>query len=205
MSQANYLGVQDYPVPVGTIIPVVGIYQQYNDGFLICNGVAVRRDIWAKLFAVIGTQFGAGDGSTTFNVPNLVGSVPKGSNANSGQGAGAYSGTINYTLAETNMPSLTFSASSASFTASLQRSCFEDDLRTQTPYEDDVSNQQGWKASSKAVNSSVNIAMTALDVSYTGTGGSQSATTAGTYLPPSYQMIYLIKGQESFGNSNYVP
>jgi microcystin-dependent protein len=42
-------------------------------GFLFCNGQTVNRVANAKLFSVIGTKFGAGDGSTTFNVPDLRG------------------------------------------------------------------------------------------------------------------------------------
>lgn len=40
------------------------------DGYLLCNGGAVSRSLYADLFAVIGTTYGAGDGSTTFNLPN---------------------------------------------------------------------------------------------------------------------------------------
>lgn len=40
-------------------------------GFLLCNGAAVSRTIYADLFAVIGTTFGSGDGSTTFTLPDL--------------------------------------------------------------------------------------------------------------------------------------
>lgn len=47
-------------------------------GFLICSGAAVSRTIYAALFAVIGTTFGAGDGSTTFNVPNFNNRMPIG-------------------------------------------------------------------------------------------------------------------------------
>ncbi len=46
--------------------------------YLVCNGAAVSRTTYANLFAVISTTFGAGDGSTTFNLPNLVGKVPVG-------------------------------------------------------------------------------------------------------------------------------
>lgn len=41
-------------------------------GFLECNGAAVSRTTYAALFAVIGTNYGVGDGSTTFNVPDLT-------------------------------------------------------------------------------------------------------------------------------------
>lgn len=40
-------------------------------GFLACNGSAVSRTTYSALFDVIGTRFGAGNGSTTFNLPNL--------------------------------------------------------------------------------------------------------------------------------------
>lgn len=47
-------------------------------GFLLCSGAAVSRTIYAALFAVIGTTFGAGDGTTTFNVPNFNNRMPIG-------------------------------------------------------------------------------------------------------------------------------
>jgi len=42
-------------------------------GFLACDGSAVSRTTYSALFAVVGTTYGVGDGSTTFNVPNLAG------------------------------------------------------------------------------------------------------------------------------------
>ena len=48
------------------------------DNWLICDGRAVNRTAYADLFAVIGTKYGEGDGSTTFNLPNLKGRVPVG-------------------------------------------------------------------------------------------------------------------------------
>jgi microcystin-dependent protein len=40
-------------------------------GWLECNGAAISRTTYATLFAIIGTTFGSGDGSTTFNIPDL--------------------------------------------------------------------------------------------------------------------------------------
>lgn len=57
-------------IPVGTIIPV-GYNYKVPTGFLLCNGAAVSRTSYANLFTEIGTWFGTGDGSTTFNLPNL--------------------------------------------------------------------------------------------------------------------------------------
>lgn len=47
-------------------------------GFLMCAGTAVSRSTYAALFAVIGTLYGVGDGSTTFNLPNFNNRVPIG-------------------------------------------------------------------------------------------------------------------------------
>lgn len=54
----------------GMILPYGG--SAAPTGFLLCDGSAVSRTTYANLFAVISTTFGVGDGSTTFNVPNLA-------------------------------------------------------------------------------------------------------------------------------------
>lgn len=56
-------------VPAGTMAAYAG--KTIPEGWLICNGAAVSRTTYANLFAEIGTIYGAGDGSTTFNLPNL--------------------------------------------------------------------------------------------------------------------------------------
>jgi len=50
-------------------------------GWLICNGAAISRTTYATLYGITGTLYGVGDGSTTFNVPNLKGRVPVGYDA----------------------------------------------------------------------------------------------------------------------------
>lgn len=50
-------------------------------GYLVCDGSAVSRTTYAALFDAIGTTFGAGDGSTTFNLPDLSGRVAIGVSA----------------------------------------------------------------------------------------------------------------------------
>jgi phage-related tail fiber protein len=54
------------------------------DGYLLCDGSAVSRTTYANLFAAIGTTFGVGDGSTTFNIPDFVGAVPRGAGTSTG-------------------------------------------------------------------------------------------------------------------------
>ena len=48
---------------------------------MICNGSAISRTTYSNLFSIIGTTYGSGDGSTTFNIPNLKGKVPVGLNS----------------------------------------------------------------------------------------------------------------------------
>ena len=48
------------------------------EGWLLCNGATVSRTTYSRLFAKIGTKYGAGDGSTTFALPNLDGRVLQG-------------------------------------------------------------------------------------------------------------------------------
>ena len=61
--------IKKLELPVGFIIEFAGDIPPAN--FLIANGQAISRTTYAELFSVIGTKYGAGDGSTTFNLPNL--------------------------------------------------------------------------------------------------------------------------------------
>jgi microcystin-dependent protein len=56
-------------------------------GFLLCDGTAVSRTTYAALFAIIGTTFGAGDTTTTFNVPNYTNRMPYGTTLGSTGGS----------------------------------------------------------------------------------------------------------------------
>ena len=75
--------------PVGTILSYGGLTPPSN-GYLLCNGQAISRTTYKDLFDVIGTNFGSGDGSTTFNLPDLRGEFLRGAgtNSHSGQGNG---------------------------------------------------------------------------------------------------------------------
>ena len=74
--------------PVGTIQAYGGASSAIPQGWLYCNGAAVSRTTYAELFAVIGTSFGAGNGSTTFNIPDLRGEFLRGAGTNSHTGQG---------------------------------------------------------------------------------------------------------------------
>ncbi len=69
-------------LPTGSL--VIWSTNSAPSGYLLCDGAAVSRTTYSTLFAVIGTAYGQGDGSTTFNLPDFRGRVPVG--RDSGQG-----------------------------------------------------------------------------------------------------------------------
>lgn len=85
---------------VGSII--ISPVSTVPEGFLVCDGSAVSRDQYADLFDVIGTTYGAGDGSTTFNLPNLSGRTVIGGSNN--YAVGSSGGYESVTLIEDNLP-----------------------------------------------------------------------------------------------------
>ena len=60
----------------GTIVPWSA--SSLPTGFLECDGAAVSRSTYSALFAIVSTTYGAGNGSSTFNLPNLADNVPIG-------------------------------------------------------------------------------------------------------------------------------
>jgi microcystin-dependent protein len=63
-------------VPPGAMAPYGGV--SAPAGWMLCDGTPVSRTTYAELFAVVGTNYGAGDGSTTFNLPNFKTRTPVG-------------------------------------------------------------------------------------------------------------------------------
>lgn len=59
-------------VATGTVLRFAGASTAIPQGYLLTNGAAVSRKTFSALFSVIGTSFGAGDGSSTFNVPTVA-------------------------------------------------------------------------------------------------------------------------------------
>ena len=77
-------------MPTGSVQPWLGA--SAPSGWLICNGQAVSRTTYSGLYAIISTRFGTGDGSTTFNVPDLQGYQVTGT----GTGLGSVDNTTTY-------------------------------------------------------------------------------------------------------------
>ncbi|MGE5476572.1 MAG: phage tail protein [Bacteroidales bacterium] len=93
-------------VPTGSVLPYCS--STLPSGWLLCDGAAVSRTTYARLFGVLGTAFGAGDGSTTFNLPDLRGRTAIGAGTGSGLSARTLGGKVGaetHTLVFAEMPS----------------------------------------------------------------------------------------------------
>ena len=98
--------------PTGVVLPFAG--GSIPAGWLLCTGTAVSRTTYAHLFAVIGTTYGVGDGSTTFNIPNMQGRVPAGVNTADSDfvSLNTTGGAKTVTLTSSEMPSHTHTQNS---------------------------------------------------------------------------------------------
>ena len=77
-SGADLTGIEG--IPTATIVPWSD--SSVPTGFLECDGSAVSRSTYSALFAIVGTTYGAGNGSTTFTLPNLADNVAIGKSNN---------------------------------------------------------------------------------------------------------------------------
>jgi microcystin-dependent protein len=83
------------PLPIGVTLPYGG--STAPTGYFLCDGSAISRTTYSLLFAILGIAYGVGDGSTTFNLPDLRQRFPLGK-ATSGTGStlGGTGGTIDH-------------------------------------------------------------------------------------------------------------
>lgn len=118
-------GIGAFEVPIGGMIPYLGATAP-NSNFVFPFGQAISRTTYATLFAMVSTSFGTGDGSTTFNIPDLRGRLPIGKDNMGGSAAnrvttsgssidgttlGATGGAENVTLAQANLPNINLTTS----------------------------------------------------------------------------------------------
>jgi microcystin-dependent protein len=92
-----------------TVIQPAGIIQMYGGltvptSWLLCDGSAVSRTTYSRLYTAIGTNYGLGDGSTTFNLPNLTNKMPIGKGTGSFSTLNNQGGAETFSLGLTNMP-----------------------------------------------------------------------------------------------------
>jgi microcystin-dependent protein len=118
MGISSALGVAG-AVPVGVVNPFAGATAP--SGWLLCFGQAVSRTQYPVLFTTLSTTYGSGDGSTTFNIPDMRGRAVAGKDDMGGTAAsrltstvltasntlGATGGTQTHTMTSAEMPSHT--------------------------------------------------------------------------------------------------
>lgn len=102
-------------VPAGVVLPYAGPLPP--DGWLLCDGSNVSRTTYAKLFAAVGTTYGAGDGTTTFKLPDLRGEFVRGLDNSRGVDTGR---TLGSAQAATTVPNAVTGASGGSLTINVQ-------------------------------------------------------------------------------------
>ena len=82
-------------IPTATIVP--WSKSAVPTGFLECDGAAVSRSTYSALFSAIGTTYGAGNGSSTFNTPDLANNVPVGKSNNKALASTGGANTVSVT------------------------------------------------------------------------------------------------------------
>jgi microcystin-dependent protein len=89
--------------PIGAIQSFGGSVQP--DEWLFCDGTAISRTTYADLFAIIGVAYGAGNGTTTFNLPDMRGRSTMGVDGSLVSGLGTQAGAAAVALSINNLPS----------------------------------------------------------------------------------------------------
>jgi len=178
-------------VPAGALMPYAG--SSAPTGYLLCDGSAVSRSTYATLFSAIGTQYGAGDGSSTFALPDLRGRVVAGQDDMGGSSAdrltdqtgglngdtlGDTGGSETQALVEANLPAHTHTFSDTdSHTVAIPRT-FVNELAAQ---------------SVNAEGSAVRVDSGSITVSISGTTSSTGSGSAHNNVQPTIILNYIIK------------
>lgn len=89
-------------VPTGMIMDWAGPVSTVPSGWLVCDGSTVSRAAYDALFSAIGTTWGAGDGATTFRLPDFRNRYRKGTSGS--PAVGTYSGSSSFTIAVNQIP-----------------------------------------------------------------------------------------------------
>lgn len=199
-------------LPIGTIIefPTTDS-SKLPEGWMFCDGSAISRTTYSELFAIIGTSYGTGDGSTTFNLPNKAGRSTIGcgssfkANTNDTLGAlnnnnysfeiGSYYGAFRHQLTEGQMPSHVHDKGTFRITGQLHYVMFDDGY---SPYGEGAlrfgtsPRTRTWSGS----NGGPAMAPAVLDTNYGGWSGNTGSKGSGEYHTNQSPIVvsnYIIK------------
>lgn len=182
--------------PIGTML----MFASTNapSGYLLCHGQAVSRTTYSELFAVIGTSYGAGDGSSTFNVPDMQARFPRGPTPNNP--VGAKGGEDTHVITANEMPSHTHTTPSHTHTGTISK----DNGHSHDIYHDPIWLMRGgnpsWtlKESGESLSTSNSGAHThtlTIDSGGGGTSGSTGGGGAHNNIPQFTAVEYIIKAK----------
>jgi len=167
-------------------------------GYLLCDGSAISRTTYAALFAVYGTTFGSGNGTTTFNVPDFRDRMPIG--AGSTYALAATGGSATTTISTSNLPSHTHTFSATSGSMSANASHQHGLIGSDDHYVADGGGARGGAASYPfSLGGSTNYGnyTTSQNLDHThsvsGTTGGTGSGTAVTTISPYLGIYYIIK------------
>ena len=161
-------------MPVGAVLPYAS--SSAPSGWMNCQGQELYRGDYPDLFAVIGTTYGAGDGSTTFKLPNLSGRVIVGQGSGvdlTPRSMGATGGAETHTLTTGEMPSHSHTSNAVGGTLGLMTA--------------DGNNTAGGGLDTSAVEPNLYAAPAALSIDSAGTGGAHNN------MQPFAVLNYIIK------------
>ena len=158
---------------IGTIFAWSGTSSNIPSGYLLCDGAAISRTVYTALFALVGTTHGAGDGSTTFNIPNLKDRFIVGASNSSG---------------DTTYPGVSPAATGGAADSIIAQHTHQLPAIRLNNYNDSTVSITLGSGQGYAIGYANNNVMSS---SVTNTTGSTSTTNAN--LPPYYSLCYIIK------------
>jgi microcystin-dependent protein len=164
-------------------------------GWLLCNDQAVSRTTYADLFAAIGTAYGVGNGSTTFNVPDLVGRIPVGRDSGDTDFdvLGELGGAKTHTLVTGELPAHTHSEGSLVTASDNHTHTFSGKGDAATTHSHNQTNTAATGGTGDATNGTVTTGSDSHTHAITGSTSSVGSDTAHNNVQP-YQVVnYIIK------------
>lgn len=145
-----------------------------TSGRLLCDGTAVSRTTYADLFAAIGTTFGPGDGSTTFNLPDYQDNFPVGVSGT--KMVGVAGGEATHTLTESELPGHRHFVANVDITNDAGPSITADTIINQGMEEVGGGSERSYQFKGSATEAT-------LGTTGTGTGGGAAHNNLPPYLP----------------------